>query len=219
MARKGEFLVVGLGRFGSALALQLVELGREVLGIDADAKTVQDHAERLTHVAQADATDEQAMREVGAQDFETAVIAIGNHLEASVLATAVLVDLGVPRIVAKAITAPHGKILERVGAHRVVFPEGDKGREEALRLAGRDVIDTMQLEGGFLIVETMAPAELVGKTLAESHIRKRFGITIVAVKHRGETATYATPDTVVSDGDILVVAGENRVVEEFVQLR
>jgi trk system potassium uptake protein TrkA len=218
MARKGEFLVVGLGRFGSALALQLIELGRDVLGIDADAKLIQDHAEQLTHVVQADATDVEAMRELGAADFETAVVAIGTNVEASILATAVLVDLRVPRIVAKAITAPHGRILERVGAHRVVFPEGDKGREEALRLAGRDVIDTMQLEGGYLLVETVAPTELVGRTLAQAEIRRRFGITVVAVKHRGEKATYATPDTVIGEGDILVVAGETKHAEGFSEL-
>jgi trk system potassium uptake protein TrkA len=217
--REQEFLVVGLGRFGSALALQLMELGREVMGVDGDARIVQDHATALTHVVQADATDLEAMRELGASEFGTAVVAIGTNVEASILATAVLVDLAVRRIVAKAITAPHGRILERVGAHRVVFPEGDKGREEAFRLAGRDVIDTMQIEGGFLLVETTAPAHLVGKTLAEAHIRQRFGITVVAVKHRGERATYATPDTVIGAGDILVVAGETRVVEEFVQLR
>lgn len=219
MARKGEFLVVGLGRFGSALALQLADLGREVLAVDFDPKNIQDHAESLTHVVQADATDLLAMRELGAGDFETGVVAIGTNIEASILATAVLVDLRIPRIVAKAITAPHGRILERVGAHRVVFPEGDKGREEAYRLAGRDVIDTMQLEGGFLIVETMAPAELVGKTLAEAHIRQRYGITVVAIKHAGEAATYATPETVIAPGDIMVVAGDNVVVEKFVKLR
>lgn len=219
MPRKGEFLVVGLGRFGSALALQLAELGRDVLAVDADPKNIQDHAESLTHVVQADATDLLAMRELGAGDFETAVVAIGTNIEASILATATLVDLRIPRIVAKAITAPHGRILERVGAHRVVFPEGDKGREEAYRLAGRDVIDTMQLEGGFLIVETMAPAELVGKTLADAHIRQRYGITVVAIKHAGEAATYATPETVIAPGDIMVVAGDNAVVEKFVKLR
>ena len=165
MARRAQFLVVGLGRFGGALAEDLIAHGHEVLGVDASPKLVQSYAQKLTHVVEADSTDAEAMRQLGAADFETAVVAIGTEVEASILTTSVLVDLGVPRIVAKAISEPHGKILSRVGAHRVVFPERDMGLRVARSLAGRDVIDYMELDPGFVLLETTAPPELVGKSL------------------------------------------------------
>jgi trk system potassium uptake protein len=209
-----EYIVIGLGRFGGGLAQTLVELGHDVLGVDSNAKLVQAFANRLTHVVEADSTDLDAMRQIGAGDFSTAVVAIGTEIEASILTTAVLVDLRVPRIVAKAVTEPHGRILERVGAHRVVFPERDMGIRVGHSLAGA-MIDYFQLDPGFALVETEAPQELVGKTLAEAEVRKRYGITVVCVKPAGGVFTYATPETVVNEGDILVVAGETRRAEDF----
>jgi trk system potassium uptake protein TrkA len=217
MARQGEFLVCGLGRFGGALARELMALGHEVLGVDLDERTVQDHAPLLTHVVQTDTTDEGAMRQLGAGDFQTAVVAIGTDVEASILTTSVLVDLAVPKIVAKAITKAHGTILERVGAHRVVFPERDMGVRVAHTVTGR-TIDFIQLDPGFALVETTAPAQLVGRTLAEAEVRRRYGITVVCVKPADGAFTYATPDTTVKEGDILVVAGETRHAEAFAEL-
>jgi trk system potassium uptake protein TrkA len=216
MASK-EFLVIGLGRFGGGLASTLVGMGHEVLGVDTDQKIVQDFAGVLTHVVTADSTSEAAMRQLGAGEFDTAVVAIGTEVEASILTTAVLADLGVRRIVAKAVTEPHGRILERVGAHRVVFPERDMGVRVGHSLAG-SILDYFELDPGFAIVETRAPKELAGKTLADAEVRKRYGITVVCIKPAGGSFTYATPDTVVSAGDILVVAGEKRRAEAFGEL-
>jgi trk system potassium uptake protein TrkA len=217
LARQGEFLVCGLGRFGSALARELVTLGHEVLGVDASERAVHDQAGILTHVVQADTTDAGALAQIGAADFVTAIVAIGTDVEASILTTSVLVDLRIRNIVAKAVTAPHGKILERIGAHRVVFPERDMGVRVAHTVTGR-TIDYIQLDPGFALVETMAPREIVGKTLAQAEVRRRYGITVVCVKPADGTFTYATPDTVVRDGDILVVAGETRRAEGFTEL-
>jgi trk system potassium uptake protein len=217
MARQGEFLVCGLGRFGGALARELMALGHDVLGVDADERTVQDHAPQLTHVVQADTTDEGAMRQLGVSDFQTAVVAIGTDIEASILTASVLVDLGVPKIVAKAITKAHGTILQRVGAHRVVFPERDMGVRVAHTVTGR-TIDFIQLDPGFALVETTAPSAIVGKTLGQAEVRRRYGITVVCVKPFDGTFTYATPDTIVNEGDILVVAGETRHAEAFSDL-
>lgn len=219
MARQGEFLVIGLGRFGGALAQDLAEHGFDVLGVDVSGKLVQSYSGVLTHVVEADTTDLQTMKQLGAADFGTAVVAIGSDVEASILTTSVLVDLKVPKIVAKAISGPHGKILERVGAHRVIFPERDMGLRVARSLAGRDVIDYMELDAGFVLLETHAPPDLVGKTLAEAEVRRRYKLTVVSVKSRDEPATYATPQTTIREGDILVVAGETKCVEEFVKLR
>jgi trk system potassium uptake protein TrkA len=212
-----EFIVIGLGRFGGGLAQTLVGMGHDVLGVDTDQKIVQDFAGLLTHVVSADSTDERAMRQLGAEEFETAVVAIGTEVEASILTTAVLADLGVRRIVAKAVTQPHGRILERVGAHRVVFPERDMGVRVGHSLAG-SILDYFELDPGFAIVETRTPRALVGKTLADAEVRKHYGITVVCIKPAGGSFTYATPDTVVSEGDILVVAGEKARAEAFGEL-
>jgi trk system potassium uptake protein TrkA len=214
LAKEKEFLVIGLGRFGGGLAQTLVELGHDVLGVDTDSKLVQSYSGRLTHVVEADSTDLEALRQLGAGDFGTAVVAIGTEIEASILTTAALTDLKIPRVVAKAISAPHGKILERVGADRVVFPEHDMGVRVGHSLAGK-MIDYFQLDPGFALVETSAPKKIVGKTLADAEVRRRYGITVVCVKPQGGTFTYATPETVVQEGDILVVAGETKRAEEF----
>jgi trk system potassium uptake protein len=214
MAREHQFLVIGLGRFGGALARTLMDLGHEVLGVDADAKTVQDFAERLTHVVEADSTNPEAMAQIGAKEFRTAVVAIGTDVEASILTTSLLADLNIERIVAKAITQAHGRILERVGAHRVIFPERDMGIRVGHTMTGR-TIDYIQLDPGFALVEVTAPRELVGKTLAGAEVRRRYGITVVCIKPAGGSFTYATPETVVQEDDVLVVAGETERAEAF----
>jgi trk system potassium uptake protein len=214
LARQNQFLVIGLGRFGGALARTLMDLGHEVLGVDADAKTVQDFAERLTHVVEADSTNPEAMAQIGAKEFRTAVVAIGTDVEASILTTSLLADLNIERIVAKAITQAHGRILERVGAHRVIFPERDMGIRVGHTMTGR-TIDYIQLDPGFALVEVTAPRELVGKTLAGAEVRRRYGITVVCIKPAGGSFTYATPETVVQEDDVLVVAGETERAEAF----
>jgi trk system potassium uptake protein TrkA len=210
-------LVVGLGRFGSALAQTLVDLGHQVLGVDSDPDNVQQNADILTHVVEADATDEEVMRQLGAGEFGRAVVGIGTDLEASVLTTSVLVDLEVPDIWAKAITVPHGRILQRVGAHHVVFPEHDMGRRVAHLVTGR-MIEFVQLDEGFALIELKPPKQVVGRSLGDAQVRSRYGVTVVCIKPESGSFTYATPDTVPGPNDILVVAGETGRVEGFANL-
>jgi trk system potassium uptake protein len=207
-------LVVGLGRFGAALAETLVGLGHEVLAVDGDPQRVQHWSSRLTSVVEADSTSEDAMRQVGAAEFNRAVVAIGADMEASILTTALLVDLGVEHIWAKAMTRAHGRILERVGATDVVFPEHDMGERVAHMVTGR-MVDYVELDDTFALVETVAPRELVGRTLGESRVRHEHGVTVVCVKPAGGSFTYATSDTTIAEGDLLVVAGECDHVERF----
>ncbi len=207
-------LVLGLGRFGGAIAETLVELGHEVLAVDIDQKIVQSYAGRLTHVVEADTTDEEALRQIGADEFDCAVVAIGTDIEASILTTAVLVDLGVETIWAKAITAAHGRILERVGATRVVLPEHEMGERVAHLVVGR-ALNYIEFEDGFALVETKPPREYVGKTLGEAGIRKAHGVTVVCIKRRDEDFTYATADTVIGADDLLIVAGKTELAERF----
>jgi trk system potassium uptake protein len=216
-AAENGVLVVGLGRFGTSLAETLMDLGHDVLGVDADPGNVQRTADLLTHVVEADATDEEAMRQLGAGDFGRAVIGIGTDLEASILATSVLAGLEVPDIWAKAITMAHGRILERVGAHHVVYPEHDMGRRVAHLVTGR-MLEFVQLDEGFALVKLKPPKQVVGRSLADSQVRSRHGVTVVCIKPAGGSFTYATPETVPGPDDILVVAGETGKVEGFSQL-
>ena len=209
--------MVGLGRFGGSVAAELVRLGFEVLGVDGDARRVQQHAELLTHVVQADTTDADALRQLGASDFQHAVVGIGTDIEASILTTAALDDLGVPSIWAKAVTTAHGRILERVGAHHVIFPEHEMGRRVAHLVGGR-IIDWFQLDEDFAMVETIAPTEILGRSLGDIGVRARYGVTVVCVKPAGEGFTYATADTILEENDVLVVAGPTKRAEAFAHL-
>jgi len=212
-----EVLVVGLGRFGSAVAAELTHLGFEVLGVDADARRVQFMADELTHAVQADTTSVEVLEQLGARDFDNAVVGIGSDIEASILTTAALADAGVPNIIAKAVTDAHGRILERVGAHTVVYPEKEMGRRVA-HLVGGSIIDWFQLDPNFAMVETLAPEETLGQTLADLGLRARYGVTVVCVKPGDEGFTYATADTVLEKGDVLVVAGPSMACEAFARM-
>lgn len=210
----GAVLVVGLGRFGSALAEDLQRLGHDVLAVDATASLVQEWSDRLTHVVQADATNEAAMRQLGAANFDVAVVAIGTGIEASLLSTGVLIDLGVGEIWAKAITAAHGRILERIGAGHVVYPERDTGKRVAHLISGR-LMDYIEFDDGFAIVKMRPPREAYGRTLGDSALRSKYGVTVVGVKRPGEDFTYARPETLVHPDDVLIVSGPSDVVEKF----
>ncbi len=210
-------LVVGLGRFGGALAETLVGLGHEVLAVDTDAKRVQDYSGRLTSVVEADSTSADALRQIGAADFSRAVVAIGADIEASILTVGALVDLGVQHVWAKAMTTAHGRILERVGATRVVFPERDMGERVAHMVTGR-MIDYIELDAAFALVETVAPQDLVGRTLGQTRVRHKHGVTVVCIKPPGGSFTYATAATLVDEGALLVVAGTCARAERFAKM-
>ena len=212
-----QTLVIGLGRFGQVLAETLVQLGDEVLGVDSDPRVVQECADDLTHVVRADSTDAEALRQIGAANFERAVVAIGSDIQASILTTYNLVDLGVQTIWAKAVTAEHGAILERVGASRVVFPERDMGVRVAHTMIGRTV-DYLELDDDFVLLERTAHRELVGRSLRAAEVRSRHDLTVVAIKRPGGAFGYATPDTRVESGDLVVVAGSTSAAEAFATL-
>lgn len=206
--------MIGLGRFGSATAMQLVRQGNEVLGVERDAALVQKMSGQLTHVVEAEATDIDALRQVGATDFTAAVVGVGTSIESSVLITANLVDLGIDRIWAKAISPAHGKILARIGAHHVIFPEADAGRRTAHLVSGR-LLDYIEFDDDFAIVKMYPPRETQGFTLGESDVRSKYGVTVVGVKSPGEDFTYARPETMVTSRDLLIVSGHVDLIERF----
>ncbi len=210
-------LIIGLGRFGAACAGELDRLDREVLAIDEGAELVQKWSERITHTVQADARNIEALKQIGAQDFSIAVVAVGSSIEASVLITANLVDLKIPQIWAKAVSQSHGKILARVGANHVIYPEAEAGERVAHLVSGR-MLDFIQFDDDFALVKMYPPKPIRGKNLTESGVRSRHHITVVGVKSPGKPFTYATADTVVSDHDLIIVSGTSADIEKFAAL-
>ena len=210
-------LVIGLGRFGAATAGQLDRLGREVLAVDDNEALVQKWAERVTHAVVADARSIDALRQIGAQEFSTAVCAVGSSIEASVLITANLVDLRIPQIWAKAISSSHGKILQRIGANHVIYPEAEAGERTAHLVSGR-MLDFIEFDDDFALVKMYPPKPIRGKNLKESGVRSRHGVTVVGVKSPGKPFTYATEQTVVSAHDLIIVTGTEGDIEKFAAL-
>ena len=210
-------IVIGLGRFGGAVAQTLTGLGRDVLAVDTDMQLVQHWSEVVTHAVQADVTNPDAMGQIGAADFSTAVVAVGSSIEASVLITANLVDAGVPEIWAKAVSASHGRILERIGASHVVFPEADSGERVAHLLSGQ-LLDFLEVDRDFVIVKMTPPRQLQGTTLGETGLRRQHKVTVVGVKAPNASFTYATAETPIEADDIILVSGHPDDVEKFAAL-
>jgi trk system potassium uptake protein len=222
--KRKQFGVIGLGRFGSAMAMTLTELGHDVIGVDGDESRVQQLADVITHALQIDATDEKALRAAGIQDVDVAVVSIGENIESSLLVVMQLRDLGIGTIVAKAVTPLHGRILEKLGVSRVIFPE----REMAIRIAHSlvlpNVIDYIELSRDFSIVEVPAPASFVGRTLKQLELRPRLGLTLIAIKRHsddsGAVVTNIAPaaDETIRPGDILALLGGNEKLNQLDQL-
>ncbi len=208
-----SILVIGLGRFGSAVALALVEMGKDVMAIDENAELVQRYSAELTHVVQADTTDEEALRQLGVSSFDRAVVAIGADVEASVRTVLALSEAGIEEIWAKAITAKHGKILERVGADHVVYPERAMGQKIAHQIVG-SLEDYLSFEG-YALARIKAPTLLWGVPLGKSDLRARHRVTVVAIKEPEGRYTYADLETIPHQGDELIVSGTVKAIEKF----
>lgn len=221
MARNGNTdnraVIIGLGRFGGSVSLELMRQGTEVLAIDSREKIVNQYADQVTHAAVADSTDVDALRQLGVHRFSRVVVSIGADLEASILTTSILGDFAIPSIWAKGLSRQHASILERVGAHHVILPEHDMGERVAHLVMGR-MLDYIEFEDDYTLVKTAAPAESVGRPLGDSQLRSRYGITVVSIKRQGEGFTYATAETIVRRNDLLIVAGKARDTERFADL-
>ncbi|MCL9999113.1 MAG: TrkA family potassium uptake protein [Erythrobacter sp.] len=212
--KRKPVLVVGLGRFGGAVARRLASMGTEVLGVDRHPDLVQDHAEHLTKVVEADCTDPAVLRQLGAADFDTAVVGIGSDVEASVLTVLALADMGLTNIWAKACNANHARILERIGATHVVFPEERMG-ERVAHLLNERLLDFIAFDDEFAIARLSAPEPIVGLPLMTSACRKKYNVTVVGVKRKGEAFIHAVPDTLIFPEDELVVSGRIADIERF----
>ena len=223
MKRK-QFGVIGLGRFGSAMATTLAELGHDVIGVDGDEDRVHQLADLITHAIQLDATDEKALRAAGIHDVDVAVVSIGENIESSLLVVMQLRELGIETIVAKAVTPLHGRILEKLGVSRVIFPEREMAIRTAHSLVMPNVIDFIELSRDFSIVELPAPEPFVGRTLKQLELRPRFGLTLIAIKRRsdesGAVVTNIAPaaDETIRPGDVLALLGSNERLNQLDQV-
>ena len=203
-----QVAVIGLGRFGSSVARTLAESGCEVLAVDVDEARVKAIADEVTDAVRANALEEEALRSLGLRNFEVVVVAIGHEVEASILVTVLLKEMGIPKIVAKAQDELHGRVLQKVGADMVVFPERDMGVRVAHTLISRNVIDEIQLSTDYSILEMVVPHRFLGRNLKELELRQRFGLTILAIRREDRIIVSPDAEQTLEEGDILVALGQ-----------
>ncbi|KPC73764.1 potassium uptake system protein [Thermoactinomyces vulgaris] len=203
------FAIIGLGRFGGSVAKTLHSMGYEVLAIDKDHQRVQDMSQVLLHTVEADTTDENALKALGIRNFDVVVVAIGNDIQASILTTLVLKEIGCPKVVVKAINEMHGKVLNKLGADRVVFPERDMGVRVVHSLISPNILEYIELSDDYSIIEVIAGEFFNGKTLQELNIRAQFGCNVMAIKNGSQFNINPAATDMIHKGDTLVVIGHN----------
>jgi trk system potassium uptake protein TrkA len=219
MSKKNkQFAIIGLGRFGTSVASTLFRAGYEVLAVDASEERVQKFSDEVTHVVQADTTDEAALKALGIRNFDTVVVAIGADVQANILTTLLLKEIGVKYIVAKARNELHGKMLEKIGADKVIYPERDMGVRVAHNLVSTNVLDYIELSPNLSLVEVAAPKNLHGRSLAEANLRVRFGVNVVAMKRGEKIIVPPEPGEKIGDQDILIVVGSNAGVQKLEEM-
>lgn len=204
---KKQFVVIGLGRFGSSVAETLYGLGNDVLVIDKDEDLIQDISDKVTHAVQMDATDEGALRTLGLRNFDVAVVTIGSNIQASVMVTLLVKELGVKYIIAKGNSDLHAKVLYKIGADRVILPEKDMGVRVAHNLVSESILDFIELSPDYSIMEIETLEEWTGSTLGELKLRSKYGINVMAIKRGDEINLSPLADDVVEAKDILIAIG------------
>lgn len=228
---KRQFAVIGLGRFGYRVAKTLAEMGAEVAAIDSDPERVEKVSDFVTLAYQMDATDEKALRSVGMQNVDVAVVSIGENIEASILVVMTLKEMGVKEIIAKGVTTIHGKVLEHIGVSKVVYPEAEMAVRLAHSLTTPNVMEQLTLSEDYSIEEISPPKSLIGKTLVETELRKKFGVTVMAIRRKvpgldekGESTikeewiVSPPPTSVITNMDELVIIGKNEDLKKVVSM-
>lgn len=205
-----EFAVIGIGRFGHSVATTLHQLGHRVLAIDKNEDLLRHIADDVTHAVQLDSTDAEALRGVGIANMDAVVVAIGAAMQESILTTLILKELGCKKVVAKATNDLQGKVLERVGADVVIYPERDMGVRIAHTLSAPGVLDYLEISPTFSIEELSVPDRLVGQTLGRLDLKARFGVSVLLIRRDSQLLISPDPETGLQAGDVLVVVGENR---------
>lgn len=215
-----QFAVIGLGRFGASVARTLASKNYQVITIDKDENKIQDISAAVTQSVCLDATDEKALKAVGIEQIDVVVISVGNDIESSILITLLLKQIGIKEVIVKAVTPQQGKVLEKIGADKIIFPERDMGERLANALTSPKVADYLQLSGKCSIIEIEPPKDFIGKTLKSLSIRSKYKLNIVAIKRKdksGEDTVNVVPmaEEIISEGDMLLVAGANEDIEKL----
>ncbi len=212
-----QVLIVGLGRFGQSLAFDLAQLGAEVMGVDHREDAVEESADELTHAMIADCTEEKVLREFGVDQFDLVICAIGGDIQASIMTTLLLKELGAKRLVAKASTNLHGKVLEKIGVDRVVFPEREMAHRLAQDFMTPRFTEVLHLTVQQSMFEMPAPSAFAGVTLGDLHLRRRFGLNVLAIRRSTETVVDLDASTVICRGDVLLVLGNRQKAQEAME--
>ena len=214
--KTGQVLVVGLGRFGQSLARALVAGGVEVMAMDSREDAAEEISDEVTHVMIADSTEEHVLREVGPEHFDLVVCAIGGDIQASIMTTLLLKEMGAKKLIAKASTALHGRALEKLGVDRVVYPERDMAQRLAQDVLAPNINELVHLTVTQSMFEMPAPVRFVGKSLIELNLREQYGFNVIAVKRDGETQVSPNPTEGIQEGDILLVLGNRERAEDII---
>lgn len=212
---KKQFVIIGCGRFGSSVAKTLCSMGNEVLVVDRNEETIQNIANKVTHAVQADATDENSIKSLGIRNFDVAVVTIGSNIQSSILVTLMVKELGVKYVIAKAQNELHAKVLYKIGADRVVFPEREMGVRVAHNLVSSNIMDYIELAPDYSIVEIATLDEWIGKSLIELNMRSEYGVNVMAIKHGPNIDISPDATDLIEEGDVLVVIGHNDDIREI----
>src|SRR5699024_8378182 len=212
---KQDYAVIGLGRFGGSICKQLSEEGMDVLAIDKSEERVNEYKNIASYAVIADSTDETALKEIGIQNIDHVIIAIGDNIEASILTTVILTDLDIEKITVKAISDYHEKILNKIGVHQVVHPERDMGRRIAHSIISNNILDYLALSDEHSIVEVKTARKMLGKSLIDLDIRANYGCNVVAIKQGKEINVSPSSDDLLEENDILIVIGANANIARF----
>ncbi|SDX48982.1 TrkA family potassium uptake protein [Paenibacillus sp. PDC88] len=206
MAKK-QYAVIGMGRFGSSVAYALSEMGFDVLAIDRDEHRIQDISNVVTHAVSADSTDEEALRAIGIRNFDVVVVAIGEDIQASILTTLILKDMGIQSLIVKAKSELHGKVLSKIGADKVVYPERDMGMRVAHHLASPNILDYIELSEEYSILEMKASSNIIGQNLLQLNIRARYGCNVIAIRKGTEMNISPDASDQIQPEDVLIIVG------------
>ncbi|NHM29434.1 potassium channel family protein [Neobacillus terrae] len=213
-----SYAVIGLGRFGTSIATKLSDAGQEVLGIDINEERVEDANSVVTHAMIADTTEIEALKSIGIRNFDTVIVAIGNDIQASILSVLLLKELGVKKVIAKALNKLHGKVLYKVGADWVVHPERDMGERVAHQLLSPNVLNFIELSDKYSVEEIKIPDCMSNKSLRELDLRAKYNLSVIAIRHNSTIKISPSPDESIAKDDVLVVIGENADLARFANM-
>jgi len=207
--KKKQYAIIGLGRFGASIAKTLYELGNEVLAVDKNEKIVQEISEHVTYAVQADGTDEKNLKSLGIRNFDVAIIAMASDVQANIMTTILIKEMGIKYVVAKASNGIHAKVLEKIGVDKIVFPEVDMGVRVANNLVSSNIIDYIELSQDYRIIEILCLNQWVNKTIKELNIRLEYKVTLIAIKNQNNINISPDSDDILQPDDILMVLGKN----------